>query len=183
MQEILSETRQKLAKAREHIAHEFNLLRTGKAAPQLLDPVRVEAYGASMTLQEVASVAVQDSSLVISPWDKQLLEAIEKGVNAAQLNLQPVVDSDHIRINVPPLTEERRLEMVKVLQQKLESGKVMVRTIRQDARKDIEKMKDEAGISEDDIAAGLDQLEEIIKKELETIDEMGDKKEAELMKV
>lgn len=173
-----------LIKSIDHIANDLKTLRTGKATPQLLDPVMVEAYGASMKINEVANVSAPDATLlVVTPWDKSILENIEKAIASAQLNLNPVVDGDLIRIAVPPLTEERRKEMVKVLHQKIEEGKKMLRTIRQDAKKEIENLEGEGGVSEDDVKADLEELEKLFKKHLDQLDELATKKEADLMKV
>jgi len=174
----------KMQKAISHISSDLQTLRTGKATPQLLDPVHVEAYGTKMKLNEVSNVSAPDATLlVVTPWDKSILVQIEKAISTAQLNLNPVVDGDIIRIVVPPLTEERRKEMVKVLHQKSEEGKKMLRTIRQDTKKDIDSSAGEDGISEDDVMADLDQLETQFKKYLDELDQMTAKKEADLMKV
>jgi ribosome recycling factor len=179
-----SDFTQKLDKAIEHITQDLQSLRTGKASPQLLDPVQVEAYGTRMKVNELANVSAPDATLlVISPWDKSILHAIERAVSAAQLNLNPVVDGEIIRIVVPPLTEERRKEMVKTLYQKIEAGKKMLRTVRQDARKEVEAQKGTGGVSEDDIEADLTQLEDIFKKSMDTLDQLAQKKEADLMAV
>lgn len=171
----------KFQKTVEYVQDDLRSLRTGKATPQLLDTVRVEAYGAQMSLNEVSQVTAPDPTLlVVTPWDKNILESVEKAIASAQLNLNPVVDGDIIRIAVPPLTEERRMEMVKILHQKVEAGKKMLRNVRIDAKKDIEKLKGSDGVSEDDIAADLDELETIFKSYLEQLDEIVTKKEQEL---
>ena len=127
---------EKLDKAIEHIRRDISTLRTGRASVQMLDPVIVEAYGSKMRINELASVQAPDPTLlVISPWDKSLLEPIAKGISTAELNLNPVVDGDIIRIAVASLTEETRKEMVKSLAKKIEAGRVMIRTIRNDAKK------------------------------------------------
>ncbi len=111
--------KQRAEKTLEFASAEFASLRTGRASVQALDPVTVEAYGTRMKLQEVANVTAPDPTLlVVKPWDKSLLSAVEKAISSAGLNLQPIVDSDLIRISVPPLTEDKRKEMVKLLHQK-----------------------------------------------------------------
>lgn len=175
---------QSLDKAIEHIAQDLHSLRTGKATPQLLDSVQVEAYGTRMKVQELANVTAPDPTLlVVSPWDKSILGAIERAISTAQLNLNPVVDGEIIRIVVPSLTEERRKEMVKTLYQKIEAGKKTLRTVRQDTRKDVESQKGKDGVSEDDIAADLDTMEELFKKAMEELDRVAQKKESDLMAV
>ncbi len=174
----------KLVKALEHVRADMATLRTGKATPQLLDSVTVEAYGGFMKVQELAGVSAPDPTLlVVTPWDKSVLHAIEKAIASAGLNLNPVVNGDMIRIAVPSLTQERRLEMVKLLSQKLENGRVMIRTIRTDTKKLIEKQKGTEGVSEDDITTDLEKLETLTKTHLDQLEELGKKKEIDLMTV
>lgn len=168
----------------EHTNKDISSLRTGKATPQLLDSVVVEAYGGRMKLVELANISAPDSTLLtISPWDKSLLGAIEKGIVIASLNLQPVVDKDMIRISVPPLTEERRREMVKILSQKIEASRVLLRTLRTDVKKDIERQKGQPGVSEDDIKSEVEQLDSKLKAALDKLEQLFTAKEAELMKL
>ena len=168
----------------DHLQRELGSLRTGRASVQLLDDVRVMAYGASMAIHEVANVSAPDAQLlVVKPWDKSLMPEIEKAIQAAQLNLNPVVDGEIIRIPVPPLTQERRQEMVKSLHQKVEEAKVMLRTVRADVRRDIEKQEGEAGISEDDIKAELSELDEVVKEYIEKVDSISENKEKDLLKI
>ena len=166
----------------DHFRSELQTVRTGRASSQMLDSVSVEAYGGKMKISEVASVTVPDPTLiVISPWDKSLIGAIEKGIQVAGLNLSPIVDGQVIRLPVPPLTQERRQEMVKILQQKAESARVMVRTVRTEVKKEIEKQEGEPGISEDDIKADLKELDDVTKQTIELIDELSSGKEKDLM--
>lgn len=167
-----------------HLQQEFAGLRTGRASVQILDAVRVEAYGSFMSLTEVANVSAPDSQLiVVKPWDKSLLGAIEKGIQIAQLNLNPIVDKELVRIPVPPLTAERRQEMVKILHQKAEEGRVMLRQVRADVRKDIEKQDGAAGVSEDDIEAEFKELDEVVKDNMTKVDDMVKAKEKELLSI
>lgn len=171
-------------KAIEHIKQDVSTLRTGKASAQMLDSVMVEAYGTLMKLVEVASVQATDPTmLVVTPWDKSLLEAVAKGISSAGLNLNPVVDGDIVRISVPPLTEEKRLEMVKLLGKKVESGKVMLRNIRSEAKQEIEDQKGQDGVSEDDIESDLQELDKQHKVYIEKLDELAAAKEKELMTI
>lgn len=168
----------------DHIQQDIATLRTGRAHTSLLDSVMVEAYGTKMKIQEVGSVSVQDPTmLIVSPWDKTLLEAISKGIQVTGLNLNPIIDGDIIRISIPPLTQERRQEMVKLLAQKIESGKVMLRNLRGDIRKEIDGMKSADGVSEDNIKSWQEDLDRRVKDLEVQIDEMKKKKEAELMTI
>jgi len=174
----------KLEKAFNFIAGDISTLRTGRATVQILDPVMVEAYGAKMRIAEVASVQAPDASmLVVTPWDKGLLSNIEKAISTADLNLNPVVDGDIIRIKISSLTEEKRKEMVKILYKKIEAGRVMFRTLRSDNKKEIEKQKGNEGVSEDDIKLDIQELDNLLKKNMEKLDDLLDKKEDELLTV
>jgi ribosome recycling factor len=175
---------QKAEKTIDHIREDINTLRTGRASAQMLDIVNVEAYGTQMKIQELANVSVPDPGLlVISPWDKSLLSVLEKAIGTSSLNLHPIVDGQIIRIAVPALTEERRKEMVKVLNQKIEGGRVMLRNVRGEIRKDIEKMKDTAGVSEDDIKTDLIELDKRVKDDMDLVDRLQVEKEKDLMTV
>ncbi len=175
---------QKVLKAKQHLQQDLATLRTGKATSQMLDPVVVEAYGTQLKIHEVATVSAPDPHLLmVTPWDKGLMPALEKAIASAGLNLNPVVDGQIIRIVVPSLTEERRKEMVKMLHQKIEAGKVMVRNIRMDTKKDIDRLKDQAGVSEDEVETHLNTLEEKMKVVLTDLDTMASAKETELMTV
>lgn len=172
---------EKFSKAQDHFSHEISSIRTGRASAQILDGVSVEAYGSRMKLNEVGTITVPDPTLiVISPWDKSLVGPIEKGIQQAQLNLNPIVDGQIVRVPVPPLTAERRQELVKQLHQKSESARVMVRTARTDIKKDIEKQENQPGVSEDDIAAEVKTLDEVTKEYIDQIDSMTKTKEQEL---
>lgn len=184
MSDALNTFQQQVDKAYEHVAQDIRSLRTGRASADLLDPVRVDAYGAQMKLIEVASVTAPDATLlVVSPWDKSLVSAVEKAIASAGLNLNPVVEGQIIRIAVPPLTQERRQEMVKSLHQKIESGRVTIRTIRSETKQTIEEEKGTAGVSEDDIALDLAELEKSVKAALTKLDELQEQKERELLHV
>jgi len=177
-----SQLTDRLEKVLDHVVADMATLRTGKASAQLLDPVLVEAYGSKMKIQEVANVSIPDANmLVVTPWDKNLLENIERAINVSALNLNPIVDGDKIRIVIPALTEERRKEMVKTLSQKIENGKTMIRSARTDTKKDIEDQEGESGVSEDDIKRDLAEMEKITKDYIEKLEKIGKKKEEELM--
>jgi ribosome recycling factor len=173
-----------LDKALTHLQSDVATLRTGKATSQLLDPVVVEAYGTRMKLHEVATVSVSDATLItVTPWDKSLLGAVEKAIISSGLNLGAVVDGNSVRVPVPALTEERRKEMVKILQQKIEGGRVMLRNVRTDAKKDIEKLKGQPDVSEDDIAGYVQKLDELLKAALEKLDALSAAKQKELLTI
>lgn len=176
-----TELSQEIEKALNHVQKEISSIRTGKASTQMLDTVVVEAYGSKLQLVEMAQVsAPEPTMLVVSPYDKSQLAAIEKAIASAGLNLQPVVSGDIIRITIAPLTGEKRREMVKVLHQRIEDGVVMIRLVRQKYKKKVELTKEVDGVSEDDIAADLESLEEKIKEGLSALDDIKSVKEKEL---
>lgn len=174
----------KSQKAIEHLKQEVSALRTGRASVDMLDSITVEAYGTRMKLVEVGSVSAPDPTLlVISPWDRGLLEAIERAIATSHLEVNPVVDGQIVRIPIAPLTEERRKEMVKTLMRRLEEGKVMLRGIRTEFKKEIEELEGDSGVSEDDIAAELDELEKNHKVFMDLVDQIGKAKEKELLTI
>lgn len=166
-----------------HLKQELNKVRTGRASISMLDDVMVEAYGSRMKLVEVASLSTPDASLiVISPWDKSLLTAIEKAINVSGLQLQPAVDSDLIRLPIPQLTQEKRQEMVKLVYKKLEEAKIMLRNARQEAKKEIEDTA-EAGLSEDQVKQDLEQLDSVQHEYNQRFENLAKEKEAALLQV
>lgn len=171
-------------KTLDFIRNDISQLRTGRASAQMLDVVSVEAYGTRMKINEVANVSAPDPGmLIVTPWDKSLLTSVEKAIATSGLNLHPVVDGTIIRIVVPPLTEERRKELVKLLHQKIEAARVMMRNVRGDIRKEIDDQEGQPGISEDMIKADLEMLDKKTKEYMEKIDQMSADKEKELMTV
>ncbi len=174
--------KQKLDKVIDHIQQEVAGLRTGQAKVSMLDPVKVNAYGSLMAVNELAGVSAPDPNMIIvEPWDPNLLEDIERAIHKADLNLNPVVDKNIIRITVPALTEERRREMVKQLEQKIESAKIMMRNIRSDIKNEIEELEGEPGVSEDDIHRNLQDLNKIMDEYIAKLEEINKQKQAELL--
>lgn len=171
-------------KAIERLHHELSSLRTGRAHPALLDAVKVEAYDTLMDLKGVASISVPDAhTLQVEPWDKSLLKAVEKGIVAANLGLNPTVDSATVRISMPKLTEENRKELVKVMGKKLEEARVAVRAVRERARNaviDAEKAKE---VSEDERYRMQEELEKATKAVIDEIGTIGEEKEKEIMTI
>lgn len=179
-----SDTKQRLDKSLDFVSRDIASLRTGKATVQLLDPVMVEAYGTRMRITELASIQAPDATMIIvSPWDKSILPNIEKAIGTADLNLNPVVDGAIIRIKIVPLTEERRKEMVKVLYKKVENGRVMLRNLRTDAKKEVEAQKGSTDVSEDDIKFDLQKLDEILKEYMTKLDVLLATKEKDLLTI
>jgi ribosome recycling factor len=170
--------------ALDAVRREFATVRTGKATPALLDTVRVDAYGAKMPLNQVATVHTPEPSLlVVQPFDKTLLQDIEKAIQSADLGLNPGNDGNIIRIPVPPLNEERRKEFVKVLHKLAEDGRVSIRHARHAIRDDIQKLMKEHELGEDDGHRQLEQVEKMTHEFNDRIDELLKAKEAEVMAI
>ena len=158
-------------------------VQTGRAKPALVESVKVEAYqGSFMEIKELASITAPDpQTILIKPWDPSVVKEIEKAILKSDLQIQPVISEGQVRIKIPALTEERRLELVKVIKQKIESGKAMIRQVRLEMKKDIDKLKDDDGVSEDDIHGMYDRLQKQVDEYNKKLDESEETKEKELM--
>jgi len=180
----LQVARQKMEKAIEALRREFGSVRTGKASPALLDTVRVEAYGSHVPLNQVATVSAPEPRLlVLSPFDRANIKAIEKGIQESGLGLNPSNDGKLIRVPIPALTEERRREFVKVLHKMAEEARVAVRQARKDANDDIKKRQKDGEFSEDDARRQQDEVQKLTDQHIKQIDDLTKHKEAEVMEV
>jgi ribosome recycling factor len=170
-------------KAIDHCDNELNKIRAGKASPSMLDDVSVDYYGSQTPINQVASVNTPDArTIVIQPWEKSLLSAIEKAIMEANLGVNPQNDGIIIRINVPPLTEERRRDLAKKAKAEAENGKVAVRSIRKDANEKIRKLKAE-GVSEDEMKSGEAEIQKLTDAYIIKVDLLYDAKEKDIMTV
>ena len=173
-----------MQKAIKATAHDLAMVRTGRANTALLDRVVVEAYGTQMPLNQVANVAVGDAStILIKPFDRNNLGAIEKAIQKSDLGLTPQSDGQILRLNIPPLSRERRQEMVKMIKQMVEDGKVHVRNIRRDYIEKLRKMEKSGDVSEDDIKTGQDKIQKLTDKGMEELEEIFGKKEQEIVSI
>ncbi|MBW3666755.1 MAG: ribosome recycling factor [Actinobacteria bacterium] len=180
--DLLTEAEQKMEMAAEHVANEFGTVRTGRANPQLLHRINVDYYGSSTPLQQLASIAVPEPRmLVVQPYDRGSLGDIEKAILNADLGLNPTNDGAVIRIVFPSLTEERRKDLIKLVRNMAEEGRVSVRNVRRQAKSEMEALHGE--ISDDDIRRGEEELQELTDKWVERIDKLLANKEEELMEV
>ena len=180
----LQKARQRMEGAIESMRREFAGVRTGKASPALLDSVRVDAYGSQMPLTQVGTVTVPEPRLIlVQPWDKGLLKAIEKGLRESDLGLNPSNDGSIIRIPIPPLTEERRKEYVKLLHKLAEEGRVAVRQARKDANDDIKRRQKDGELSEDQVRREMDDVQKLTDQYVQKVDDLLKKKEAEVLEV
>lgn len=181
---MLKEIDQHMDKSVEAVRIEFATIRTGKAAPALLDLVKVDAYGQQMPLNQMATISAPEPRLlVIQPYDPSQMSGIEKAILASDLGLTPSSDGRVIRIPIPPLTEERRKELVKLTHKVAEEGRVAVRNIRHDGNKRIQTMEKEGEISQDEMHRLLKEVQEITDAHVLRIDEMLVRKEEEVMEV
>ena len=163
------------------LRREFTTIRTGRATPAILDSVRVEAYGADMSIVELANVSVEDARMIrITPWDMSIVKAIEKGITASDLGLSVAVDDKGIRITFPELTSDRRTSLIKIAKQKLEDARVTLRTERERVIKDIEKQEKEGSISEDEKFRLKAELQKMLDDTNRVLDEIFVKKEKEI---
>lgn len=179
----VTEAKALMDKAIDHADGELNKIRAGKANPSLLDDVTVDYYGTPTPLSQVGSVNTPDArTIVVQPWEKSLLGAIEKAIKEANLGLNPQNDGIIIRINVPPLTEERRRDLVKKAKAEAETGKIAVRNIRKDANEKIKKLKTE-GVSEDEIKVGEAEIQKLTDAYIIKVDQLSDAKEKDIMTV
>ena len=180
----VNEARTQMEKAVEAMRREFTSVRTGKATPALLDTVRVDAYGSKMPINQVGTVsAPEPRMLIVQPWDKGLLKAIENGIVTADLGLNPSNDGNIIRVPIPQLTEERRKEMVKLLHKLAEEGRVAIRHARQEANKELKKKQTDHELSEDDVHRQMEQVQKLTDEYITKIDQLLKHKEQEVMEV
>lgn len=181
---VLKDTETRMGKSMDSLNHNLGSIRTGRANTAMVDDIQVEAYGSMMPLNQVASVSVPESRMImIQPWDKGSLKAIEKAIMASELGITPNNDGTVIRLAIPTLTEERRKQMVKQVSSFVEDSKVSVRNIRRDAMQAVKALTSDKEISEDDEKRAHDQLETLTKKYVDRSDEIGKAKEAEVLEV
>lgn len=168
----------------DHLNKELGSLRTGRATPTLVENVVVNAYGSNMDLKGVASIRATDAkTLVIEPWDKGLLQSIEKAIRDADLGFSPAIDGSLVRINLPAMTEENRIQLVKIMKEKAEEARVSLRGVREAAREEVMKKEKDKAISEDEKYKLLDELDKTTKDYTNQVDELASKKEQEIMTV
>jgi ribosome recycling factor len=180
----LAEGGEKMQKAIAHLKEDLATVRTGRAAPALLNRVTVEYYGSPVPLNQLASMAVPEPRLLmITPFDKTSIPAIEKAIQASDIGVTPSNDGNVIRLAFPPLTEERRKELVKTVHHRAEEGRVAVRNVRRHAKEELEKLERDSAISEDDLKRAEKELQKLTDRSVAEIDEIQRHKEQELMEV
>ena len=181
---VLEDARGRMAKAVAHARSEFTGVRTGRAAPALVEKLPVDYYGTEVPLQQIAGFTVPEARmLVISPYDKSAMSAIEKAIQQSNLGLSPSNDGQVIRLNFPPLTEERRKELVRVVRGMAEEGRVSIRHARRGARHDLEGLEHDGDISADDLTRAEKELDKLTQKHEADVDAALEHKEQELLEV
>jgi ribosome recycling factor len=184
MQQAIKAAKDKMARSIEATERDFTTIRTGRATPALLDRVKVSYYGSELPVNQIATVTVPEArQLLISPWDKAVLPAIEKAIFASDLGLTPGNDGSVIRLEVPALTEERRKELTKLVHHKAEEGKVAIRNLRREANDSLEKKQKASELSEDDCDRAKKEVQKLTDESIAKVDEVTAKKVAEIMEV
>lgn len=184
LEEIKKDAGQRMGKSVVSLQQDLTKIRTGRAHTSLLDHVTVEYYGSQVPLNQVANVNVEDSrTLTISPWEKDMVQPIEKAIMTSDLGLNPASAGTVIRVPLPPLTEERRKDMIRLVRHEAEVGRVAIRNIRRDALGDIKDLLKEKMIGEDDERRAHDEIQAITDKHVADIDKVLAEKESELMEI
>lgn len=167
----------------DHLMADLSQIHTGRPTPELIEDVKVNAYGGQSPMKSVGNISVSDSrSLIVQPWDKSLAEAIEKAVNASNLGFTAARENDYVRVTIPVLNEERRREFVKLMKEKVEMARVSVRNVRQDFMKSVDA-RVASGVSEDEGKRVKEEAEKMVKATNEKIETIKEKKEGELMTI
>ncbi|OQX56391.1 MAG: ribosome recycling factor [Candidatus Cloacimonas sp. 4484_209] len=184
VEEIKKMGREKMQKSVDAVRNEIIRIRTGKATTALLEGIKVEAYGSKVPLKQIANIGVPEPRLLlIQPWDKNILPNIEKAIFQSELGLTPNNDGRVIRLPIPPLTEERRKELVKLVKKLGEEGKIAIRNIRRECNDDLKKAEKSGGISEDESKRVMKEIQDITDEFISKIDEIIESKEKEILEI
>ncbi len=182
--EILSDADRKMARAVEAMERDFGGLRTGRASTALVERIHVEYYGTSTPLNQLAGISVPEThQIVIQPWDRGVLGAIEKAIIKSDIGLMPNVDGTVVRLNIPPLTEERRKDLVRVVHKRMEEARVEVRNLRRDAADQLKREERDGGIGTDEAHREIETLQRTTDRHVADIDRLGAAKEQEVLEV
>lgn len=184
LKEIYQEAESRMKGAVQALEDDLSGIRTGRAHPALVEKLQVEYYGMPTPLVQLASISIPEPrSILIRPFDASTLKAIERGIMASDLGLTPNNDGKSIRLNLPPLTEDRRRDLVKIVHNRVEDGRVAVRNVRRDSIKDLREYEQEKLISEDERKRGEDEIQKITDRFIEEMNNIGDRKEKEILEV
>ena len=184
IKELVHDTEKRMRSSIQSLEDDLAAIRTGRANPALIEKISIEYYGSPVPLMQLATISVPEPrQLLVRPFDAASIKNIEKGIQASELGLTPINDGKVIRLNLPPLTEERRRELIRFVHNRLEDARVAVRNIRRDAIKDLRDFEEEKMISEDEQKRGEEDIQKLTDRFGEEIDEIGKKKEIEIMEV
>ncbi len=182
--DIEQDAASRMGKSIESLKKSFTKIRTGRAHPSLLDQVVVSYYGADTPLSQVANVSIDDSrTLAVTPWEKGMMQAIEKAIMSSDLGLNPVTNGNIIRVPLPMLTEERRRDLVKVVKAEAENGRVAIRNVRRDANNEIKEALKEKMVSKDEAHAGEEKIQKITDEYIKQVEKLLEEKEADLLSI
>jgi len=182
--EILADADQKMARAIEAMERDLQGIRTGRASTSLVERITVDYYGTQTPLNQLASISVPEThQIVIQPWDRGVLGAIEKAITKSDIGLTPNVDGTVVRLNIPPLTEERRKDLVRVVHKRMEEARVEIRNVRRDAADQLKKEERDGTVGSDESHRQLDQLQKTTDRHIAEVDRRGEAKEQEVLEV
>jgi ribosome recycling factor len=182
--DVLLDAEERMQQAIEVLRSDLLTIRTGRASPALVEKIRVEAYGTQMPLNQMATIAVPEPRLlVIRPWDASTIGAIERAIQKSELGLMPNNDGKIIRLAIPPLTDERRRDLARVVGRRVEEARVAIRNIRRDGMKDLAELEDDGEISEDDHYRAREDLQKLTDDHIASVDQLGEQKQTEIMEV
>jgi ribosome recycling factor len=182
--DIFSDTERRMQKAIEALRHDLAVVRTGRASAALLERIQIDYYGVPTPINQVATITVPDARmLIIQPWDRKLLTDIEKAIQRSDLGINPNNDGQVIRLNIPPLNEERRREMVKTVHKKLDEHKVAIRNVRRDCQEKLRDREKKKEISEDELKRSTERLQKLTDRFIDEMDKVGKTKELEILEV
>jgi len=182
-QEIINNIKPDLDRTLEYLRGELNKLQVGRATPVLVEDLEIECYNQKIPLKQLANISVQPRLIIIQPWDKRILENIEKTISQSSLGLTPIIDGEVVRVNLPSLNEEKRKELVKIINEKAEEARISIRLHRERAWKEIQEMERKGEIPEDDKFRAKDDLQELIDDYNKKIEELRKNKESDVMTV
>ena len=182
--DIQQDAATRMGKSVEALKNELSKIRTGRAHPSLLDQISVTYYGSETPLSQVANVAIEDSrTLTVTPWEKGMVQAIEKAIMSSDLGLNPATSGTVIRIPLPPLTEERRRDLVKLVKQEAENSRVAIRNIRRDANSEVKEALKEKLVSEDEAHSGEEKIQKLTDQYIKEVEKFLEEKEADLLSI
>jgi ribosome recycling factor len=182
--DIKTDAATRMGKSVEALVHELAKVRTGRAHPSLLDHIRVDYYGSEVPLSQVANINTEDArTLTVTPWEKPMVAVVEKAIMTSDLGLNPMSAGTVIRVPMPPLTEERRKDLIRVVRHEAEAAKVAIRNIRRDANQELKEMVKEKVISEDDERRGQEIIQNLTDQHTKKVEEVLDEKEKDLMEI